>query len=846
VVVLVSPMALLTRVRDLDARGVNFTESFIQDVRYALRLFSKSPGFTLAVVLTIALGIGANAAIFGLVDSAILRAVPFPAPDRLVHVWTIEPDGDTHTPTPQEYLAIRNGSKSYEQVAAAGWADYFYEEDGSVSQILPGLLVTPNWLPTLGLQPLLGRNFRDDEQIPGHDAVAILSYSSWRGRFQADPRITEKQIVLNRRPLRIIGVLPQSLGRYYQGIEIFAPLVLDSYVSNGSLRAGKIRVQILARLKPEATLGQAGSEAGVIASHVANTEPLPVRANRLIVQDFDETLRHPGPTEQNARRGLGMTAVAAGVVLLIACANVASLLLARGVKRQREVSVRTALGCSRWRMVRQLLTESALLFLCGGIVAVVATRWSEGIITNVASGIVPGAYLHVNPRVFVVCLGASLLCALVFGMIPALLVTRLRFNDNLKDASAKVAGTFYSRRLRNTLVASQIALGMVLLVGFGLLIRSFLNVESSALGYDSHRVLTATVRIPAERYTTASARARLMRDAMERIRLMPEVESAGIADSLPMNGAESAQLRIETAAAKGAPVQDEIWFVSVSPGYFSTLRVPMLAGRSFEDQDDERGARTAIINETFARRYFPSTNPIGYHLAFADSPATSMEIVGVVSDFRQRNPEEDLRPLAYFPAAQTVPLRWSLAFRVRSGETGDVAARIGKWLEPLDPQVYWKMGSMPRLVSDSESLTMRRPLIALVAYFGTLAVVLVMVGVFAVTSYSVAERTQEIGIRVALGAARREIGALVLRQCLKVAVAGLVVGAPCALAMAQFLPNKDIGWSGSGIFLYGVSRTDALTYFLSVALLTGVVLAASCFPVRRAMSVDPMVALRYE
>jgi predicted permease len=828
-----------------DARRINFTETLFQDVRYAVRLFSKSPGFTAAAILTIALGIGVNAAIFGLVDSAFLHSLPFSDPDRLVHIWTIESDGDTHTPTPQQYLAMRDSSSSYEQIAASGWADYFYE-DGSSSRNLPGFLVTPNWLATLGLQPLLGRNLRDDEAIAGRDAVVLLSYDCWRRRFHGDTHITERQIVLNRRPVRIIGVLPQSLGPYYQELEIFAPLVLDSYASEENLRARKIRVQIVARLKPEVTLGQARSEAEVIAEGLGHSGALAARPDRLVVEDFSEMLRHPGPTAQNARRGLGMTAVAAGVVLLIACANVASLLLARGVKRQREVAVRLALGCSRPRMMRQLLTESTLLFLCGGAVALIATRWCEGIVTTVVSGTVPGAYVHVNARVFFVCLGASLLTAFVFGMIPALQVTRPNLNDHLKDAVSKVAGSSHSRRMRNALIGSQVALGMVLLVAFGLLMRSLLNVESSPLGYDPRSVLTATVRLPLTRYTAPSDRARLIHEAVERIRLMPEVESAGIVDSLPMNGADSARLRIEAPESKGALLEGGIYFVSVGPGYFSTLRIPMLAGRSFQEQDDRSRVRTAIINATFAKRYFPGTNPIGCHLAFADSPTTWIEIVGVVSDFRQRNPEEDLRPLAYFPVAQAAPSRWSMAIRVRGGETGSVAGRISKWLQPLDPQLYWEMGSLQKLIFDSESLTMRRPVIVLVASFGSLAIILVVIGVFGVTSYSVAERTQEIGIRVALGADRREIAVLVFREALRVAIAGLAVGLPCALALSRFFPTEGIGWSGSGIFLYGVSRTDGVTYFLAAAVLTGVVLAATWSPTRRAMSVDPMVALRHE
>ena len=830
-----------------EARGVSILESLIQDVRYVLRTLRKNPGFTAVTVLTLTLGMGANAAIFGLVDSTFLRRLPFREPQRLVHVWTIEDDGDVHTPTPTQYLTVRKESESFEQIAAAGWADYFYGADGSVLQNLPGFLVTPNWLRTLGVQPLLGRNFRDEEQIAGQDDVVILSYDCWHTRFHADPSIIGKKIILNRRPAMVIGVLPQSVGPYYEELEIFAPLVLDSYASQGNVRAGKMRVQIIARLKVGVTLQQARSEAGVIAGRLGNPGTPAGRGGQLVVEDFAEMLRNPGPTLQNARRGLWMTAVAAGVVLLIACANVASLLLARGVKRHREVAVRSALGCSRKRMIRQLLTESTLLFVFGGSLGLLAARWSEEIITKVASGMVPGVYLQVDARVFAISLGVSLMSALVFGMMPALQATRVNLNESLKDSAQNAAGGSRSRRLRNVLVGGQIALGMVLLVGFGLLLRSFLNVESSPMGYDPRDVLTATIRLPATRYTAPSDRARLMRESTERVRSMPGVESVGIANSLPMEGAESARLRIEVPSTKAPRVEQEIYFVSVSHEYFSTLKVAMLAGRPFQERDVQEGGTVAIVNQTFAKTYFQGANPIGYHLAFADSPTTWREIVGIVSDFRQRNPEEDLRPLAYFPVAQTLPGRWSMAIRVRAAtDMGNVAGRISDWLRPVDPQLYWDVGSMQQQIHDSESLTLRRPIITLLSSFGGLALVLVVVGVFAVTSYSVAERTREIGIRVALGAGRCEIAGLVLRESLGVTLAGLAVGTFGAFAMTRLFPTGGIGWSGSGIFLYGVSRTDSLTYLLTAALLTNVVLAASWAPARRAMRVDPMVALRYD
>jgi predicted permease len=554
------------------------------------------------------------------------------------------------------------------------------------------------------------------------------------------------------------------------------------------------------------------------------------------VEDFEEMLRHLGPTRLNARRGLWITELAAGLVLLIACANVASLLLARGVKRRREVAVRATLGSSRGRMIRQFLTETTLLFVCGGVVAAILTRWCEEIITNTAARMLPGVYLHVDARVFAVNLGVSLLCAIAFGIVPALQATRVSLSETLKHGVLSVAGGMSSHRLRNGLVAVQIALGMVVLVGFGLLLRSFLQVESSRIGYE-----------PLARYTAPSDRDRLMHAVVERMRLMPGVESVGIADSLPMEGAESAGLRMQVPTPRVTLIEDQAYFVSVSPEYFATLKIPMVSGRSFLESDGPEGSLVAIVNRTFAKQHFSGANPVGYHIALADSPESWREIVGVVSDFRQRNPEEDLRPLAYFPVAQTVPSRWSMATRVRAAnDIGNVVARMSEWLRPVDSQLYWQLSTLQVQIHDSESLTLRRPLIVLLACFGTLAMVLVIVGVFGVTSYFVAERTRELGIRIALGAVRGEIAGLVLRESLLVAFVGLAAGTLCAFLATRFLPTEGIGWSGSGIFLYRVSRTDTLTYLSAAGLLISVALAASYLPALRATRVDPMEALRVE
>ncbi len=474
-------------------------------------------------------------------------------------------------------------------------------------------------------------------------------------------------------------------------------------------------------------------------------------------------------------------------------------------------------------------------------------RWSEDILAAATFGVVSNVtYLHIDLRAALASLTICLVSAILFGMIPALQATHVRPNDSLKDGSSGLTSGTRQQRSRNFPIAFQIALGMVLLVISGLLFRSFLHVEAASIGYDAHNVLTATIQLPSSRYANPVDRLRLMQSALDRLRLVPSVESVGIADSLLMSGADRSHFLIQGASPQEAPVEDEVSFLSVGDAYFSTLHVPVLAGREFRDANREATAPVVIVNRTFANIYFRGSSPIGHHVASAGSPTIKREIIGVVSDFRQRNPEEDLRPIVYFPIAQTLPPGWSAAIRVRSSsEMAGVAQSISDTLRIIDPSLDWEVSTMQRQIHDSESLTLRRPVITLFAGFGGLALILAIVGIFGVTSYSVAERTREIGIRVAMGASRGEIASMVLREASTVAFMGITIGAFAAALLTRFLPTGSIGWSGSGIFLYGVSRLDALTYVCSATLLLSASLSASWLPARRATQIDPMQALRH-
>ena len=830
------------REHNREKRGWHRLELFFQDLRYAGRMMRKNPGFTAVAVLTLGLGIGANTAMFSVVNAVILRSLPYQNPERIAF-FTVgdrihgEFDDDISI---ADFMDWRNRNRVFDQMAAFQGANMVLAGEGVEPQLIDGNLMTANFLPMLGWNVSLGRNFLPEEEQPGHNNVAILSDDCWRRSFGAKPNILGQQIKLNSQTFTVIGILRPNL-RFW-GRDAYIPLTLTNYSGNRKLIG---RTHVLAHLKPGVTLAQAQTEMQAIAEQLQAEYPATNQNRSIQLQSFKEEESQLDPTPRRMHESLLVLLGAVGLVTLMACANVASLLLARGLRRQREFVMRSALGASRRRLVAQLLTESVLLFVCGGIAGCGLAVWSRDLMVRATASYLEGKPVELNARIFFFSFGVSLLTGLVFGLAPAIQAIRVKANDALKTSTTISAGGWRRNRGRSALIVFEISLAMVMLVAFGLLTRSFIKVMAVYPGFDRANLLTTAAGLDQMKYSTAPQQVAFARELLNEVRALPGVQSAGIADSIPLMGGGTTAFSIE-GRDQIAGSRSDVRKLEVSPGYFEALRIRFLQGRPFTEHDTDTAPAVAIVNETLARRYFPGENPLGKRVKIGNTQSPWREIVGIIADVRQRNMDEDIAPIVYSPRYQAPGTSLGLIVRTNAeAELQSVSAELRSKLRSLDGDQAWApIQTMEQIIHDSESVSLRRPIVLLLGTFGSVALLLAIIGIYGVLSYMVAERTREIGIRIALGALPRNVIDVVVRETLALLLGGLICGFVIALVLTRLLPTGPIGWSGAAIHLYGISRTDAITYVGVSLILALVALLASCIPARRATKVDPMVALR--
>jgi len=822
-----------------DARGVRFVEAVLQDCRYALRMMRRYPAFSAMAVVLIGLGIGASTSMFSLVTASVLWRSRFS--DRLVYLWRYDqPQKDFHARLPLTVLQIRNQSSSLERLAAYRYEEFLVNGLNGPARV-DGNLVTANLLDALGVTVARGRSFLPEEERPGRSDVVILTNALWQQMFHGDASAVGSQISVQGRIATVVGILPSTFE--FEGTQMFAPFVPEQEPRDATAR-------FLANLRPGIHAARAQSEIDSIVAGLARFDPAnwKDRSIRLLTPEMQRSY-DCGPTCGQRHQGIWLLFGAVGMILLMACANVANLLLARSIGRAREFVIRTAIGCSRWRLVRQNLTESMLLFACGGGMGVLIAWWSKTLLANMAAGYIETPELQLDSRVFAFSALATLLTGLGFGLIPAV-KSATGLTSGAQQDGGRLSSVSVRRSLtRRMLVTSEFTLALVLLIGFGLLLRSFLYVESIPTGFRTDRLLTTGTALKKPAYKDSAARIMFARKLAETIRAIAGVESSALTSAIPLTGAEAANIQIE-GIPSADPRGTEVRYISVSPDLFSTLGIPLLEGRTLSPRDTETAAPVVVINKTMAQMFFPNADAVGRRMRMEESPPVWREIVGVVADVRQRNLEEDSRPVFYRPYPQGLDEDEYLNIAVRARSEADmphVAEALRATVRKLDPKQPWDaVKSMQQIIYDSESLSLRRPIIRLLGCFGLLGVILATLGLYAVLSYSVTERTREIGIRMALGASRSQVLGQITLDTFQLTAPGTVLGVTAAYCLTALLPSGHIGWSGSGVFLYGVSRTDALTYVAVVAVLGCVSLLATFMPAKRAMQVDPAASLRHE
>ena len=805
-------------------------ETFMMDLRYGMRSLLKKPGFTITAVIALALGIGANTAIFSVINGVLLRSLAYANPERIVMLWERSvQEGSTRVQnvvSPANFLDWQKQSTSFEYMAAVADQRVNLTGGRGEPEEIKAQFVTQQFLPALGVQPLVGRSFLPEEDTVGNDLVIILSHELWLTRFGKDPEIAGKQATISGRQRTIIGVMPPGFHFLDNQVKAWMPLALDPAI-NYREKAGRY-LRSVARLKPAATVRQAQAELTGIAKQLEQAFPARNTGWGVNVVPMHEQV------VGEIRPILLVLFAAVAFVLLIACANVANLLLSRAASRQKELALRAALGAGRMRLVRQMLTESVLLALMGGVLGVLLAYWGIQLLVGFGPDNIPRlSEITLDPRVLAFTFGISLLTGVLFGLIPALQASRPDLNDALKEGSRGSTGG-RSRTFRNVFVVAEVSLALVLLIGAGLMVRSFMRLQSVETGFNAENVLTMRAQLPKKKYPEDHQIVEFFKQAEARIAALPGVQAVGSISYLPLTGLASRDGYKVIGQPPPAPGQEPgVEVRVVTPGYFQAMGIPLLKGRLLNERDVKE-TRVLLINETLAKQAFPNQDPVGKQIEISWDGSGPDEIVGVVGDIREGALSKEPEPAIYWSNARVTYAGMALVVRT-SGDAVRFGAAVQKEIRAIDPeQPIADVRTMEQVVS--KSIARARFNTLLLAIFAVVALVLASVGLYGVMNYSATQRTHEVGIRMALGATRADIMRLVVGNGMLLTLIGIGIGIVASMGLTRVMQS----------FLFGVGATDAVTFIAVSALLIAVALVANYIPARKATRVNPVIALRYE
>jgi putative ABC transport system permease protein len=811
-------------------------EELWRDVRFAARTLRGSPGFTLVAVATLALGIGANTAIFSVINAILLRPLPYPQADRLVFLTEWSEQVPEMSFSVANLKDVRDQNTVFESVVGFNGQNFILSAgagtggDSNQPERVSGRQVTSGLFQTLGKQPILGRSFGPDEEKSGAPGVVLLGEGFWERRFARDPGVVGRTLVLSGDPFTVIGVMPKTMHTSFRNTEVFTPLLrLEDRIGGENNRGNHPGIYVVGRMKPGVSVEQARGDVKALAARLAEKYPNSNARQSMTVQSLQEAL------VGDLRPLLLMLLGAVAFVLLIACANVANLLLARAADRQREIAVRLALGARRGRVLRQLLTESVLLSLCGAAAGVVVGYAGlQALLASLPPGVPRVEEVKIDLVALAATAGLAVLTGLAFGIVPAWRALSTRLHEPLKEAGRGSVGPG-QHRVRNGLVIGEVAITLVLLVGAGLTLRSFYRLIHADAGFRSEGVVTGNVALPQTGYSEPAKRAALYERVLAELRTQPGVR--GAAATLPLLGGWQSSFSVEGKPEPPKGQRPSADIARVSPDYFSVMGVRVLEGRVFEERDREGAPAVCVVDETFARTHWPGESPLGKRVKFGgldDKDNPWMEVVGRVAHVKNYGVDEESRVELYLPYLQNTGSGFSLLVK-SDGASGVAAASLRAAMSAASPDIpLYQVRPLDDIVA--ERSVQRRLAAQLTSVFAAVALALAAVGIYGVMSYAVAQRTQEIGIRMALGAGEEGILQMVLKNGAALALVGVAIGLGLALGLARLIASM----------LFQTSATDPPTFSIVPLLLLAVALFACWLPARRAARVDPMVALRYE